>query len=199
MRLNRHMDKKGLAENIVFWLPRLIFLAIVIVVLIALVRNVVVMYEDTSYARVQVYLNKMLYDGNGIIRYENDRAYPGVIDYSKFNDANLDKILVSDTNTESPSAKLYLKSVDPRYYFGSGDERSINTENLAEIQKEMFKKPEIEKTIYWNQKWYERLEPKGFFRGSGAPRFYIYTINVLLYKDSKLVPAELQVALLVPK
>jgi len=188
MRLNKHLDKKGLAENIMYWLPRLIFLAIVIVVLMALVTNFVVMYEDTSYARAQVYLNKMLYDGNGIIRYENDRAYPGVIDYLKFKDSNLDNILVSDTNIESPAAKLSLKSL-PAYLL----------EGRTLTQEEMFKEPEIQKTAYWNQKWYERLAPKGIFFGSGAPRNFKYTVDVLIYKDNKLIPGELEIALLVPK
>jgi len=188
MRLNKHLDKKGLAENIMYWLPRLIFLAIVIVVLISLVKTMVVMYEDTSYARAQVYLNKILYDGNGIIRYENDRAYPGVIDYLKFKDENLDNILVSDTNVESPAAKLTVKSLLPPL-----------PEGRLPTKEEMFKEPEIQKTVYWNQKWYERLLPKGIFRGSGAPRNFEYKVDVLLYKDNKLIPAELEISLLVPK
>ncbi|MBW3012419.1 hypothetical protein KY311_04490 [Candidatus Woesearchaeota archaeon] len=165
------MDKKGISEQMVQWIPRMLFLALVIVVIMALVKSVVVQYEDTSTARAYVYMNKMLYDKDGIIRFENSRAYPGVIDYDKFTSQRLDAILAVDPEKESPTAQLVLKEPDGK----------------------------LIRTIYWNGNWFERLRPKGIFRGPGAPASVKDVMRVTIYRNNKLEPAILEMHVLVPK
>jgi hypothetical protein len=175
------MDKKALIENIGFNILRLIFLAIVTIVLWAVVRNLVVMYEDVSEAKAEVYANKMLYDKDGIIMYENDRVYPGVIDFNRFKGENIDKIMAVNINDESPCARLSLYMGARKFTPGE--------------------KPDY--VIYWNQLWFDRLEPKtgGFiaFTGMGAPRLLRETVFVKLYKDNKISPATLELEVIVPK
>lgn len=165
------MNKKGIAENVALWVPRMAFLAIVVVTIIFLTRFIVAIYIQTADAQANVYINKILYDKDGIIRYENERPYPGVIDLNKFSESRLNSTMKFKKGEEGPCAKLTLKNIETG----------------------------AEQTIFWNKRWYERLRPRAAFRGIGAPFSKEVDVLVSIYQDGRYVPAILNIDMVVPR
>ena len=165
------MNKKAISENVMLWIPRMFFLAIVVITIIFLTRFIVAIYLETADAQASVYINKILYDKDGIIRVYNDRAYPGVIDMSKFLDARLDRTMKFKQGEEGPCAMLTLKNIETG----------------------------AEKTIFWNRRWYERLRPRAAFRGIGSPFSKEEKILVSIYEDGRYTPAVLSIDMVVPR
>jgi len=166
------MNKKALSENVAIWLIRLaIFLPILVVTVIFLTRFIVAIYVQTADAQANVYINKILYDKDGIIRFENDRAYPGAIEMDRFSEYRLNNTMRFDKGEEGPCAKLVLKN------------------------KETGK----EETIFWHKKWYERLKPRASFRGIGSPYEREANVLVSIYEDGRYVPALLTIDMVVPR
>ena len=174
MQLNHilnKMNKKAISENVMLWIPRMFFLAIVVITIIFLTRFIVAIYIQTADAQAGVYINKIMYDKNGIIRAYNDRSYPGVIDMAKFSGARLDKTMKFEKGEEGPCAKLTLKNIETG----------------------------TEKTIFWNRQWYERLRPRAAFRGIGAPFSKEEKVLVSIYENGRYTPAVLSIDMVVPR
>jgi hypothetical protein len=165
------MNKKGIGEKVILWVPRMIFLAIVMITIIFLTRFIVAIYVETVDAQATVYINKILYDKDGIIRYENGRPYPGVIVMGRFNEENLNSSMAFETEGERPCAKLLLKNLE-------------NDEETA---------------IFWNKIWYERMRPRAAFRGIGSPYLKHVTVLVSVYENGRYVPATLNIDMVVPR
>jgi hypothetical protein len=165
------MSRKAISERVTLWIPKMIFLAIVVVTVVFLTRFIAAIYIQTADAQATVYINKILYDKDGIIRYENGRAYPGVIDLAKFNDLRLSQSMKYAEGDEGPCAKLELK-------------------NLETGEK---------KTAFWNNLWFQRLRPRAGFRGVGSPFLKQAKALVSIYIDGKYVPAMLDIEMVVPR
>jgi len=165
------MNKKAVTENVALWMMRMLFLAIVVVTIVFLTKFLVAIYMQTADAQASVYINKILYEKNGIIRYENERAYAGVIDLSKFSESRLNNSMKFEKGEEGPCAKLTLKNLET-------DEKN---------------------TTFWNKRWYQRLRPRASFRGIGSPFLKEVTILVTIYQNGKYVPATLTIDMVVPR
>jgi hypothetical protein len=164
------MNKKAIAENITLWIPRMIFLAIVVVTIVFFTRFVIAIYSETADAEANVYMNKILYEKNGIIRNASGRPYPGVIDLTRFSELYLNKSMKLEGD-EGPCAKLTLVKIE------TGD-----------VQ-----------TIYWHKRWYERLRPRAAFRGIGSPLSKEQQILVSIYDNGRYIPAMLNIDMVVPR
>jgi hypothetical protein len=165
------MNKKAISEHVMMWIPRMIFLTIVVFTVIFFTRFIVAVYIETADSQADVYIGKMMFEKNGIIRYENDRAYAGVIDLQNFNEPRLNQSMKFDSGEEGPCAMLSLKNMETGQKY----------------------------TAYWNKLWYERLKPRVSFIGIGSPYEKKVEVLVTIYQDSKYIPAMLSIDMVVPK
>ena len=120
------MNKKALMTfNIINFIPKIIFLAVIAIVVVMLVRTLVVTEVNVQDAEAGVLINRILYSPNGLVYTDNqiNRVYPGIIDIENFNEtilekaispvpymgAKLDLVMAEQTKTIKYNEKVYDK------------------------------------------------------------------------------------------
>lgn len=89
-------SKKGaVAEDVLQYIPRILFLAIAIFSIVFLVRSYIVNSLDVKDVQAEVFMNRILYSPDGISYFDSDlqRIIPGTIDVTKFTDDTLNKLM----------------------------------------------------------------------------------------------------------
>jgi hypothetical protein len=107
--------KKGILS--ILMITRFIFLALALFSVVFLTKYFVVQNLESNRLEMEVFYNRMIYSPNALAYVDNvtGRAYPGVIDFDKFNSENLDKTL-NYTYKRTLAAKLTLGEFTPVYY-----------------------------------------------------------------------------------
>lgn len=98
----RSIGRRGVAEVTLEWFPRLIMLAVAIVVIALLVRHYA--NRDVDVANVSIAAHEYrLYYGDVIMYQENDtkRVYPGIVDLRKFSDERIAETFSSKARLSS--------------------------------------------------------------------------------------------------
>ena len=68
------------------WVPRILFLVVVMFTVMILIRSYVATTIDTSELEANIFISRILYSPNSISYFDSDigRTYQGVIDINKF-------------------------------------------------------------------------------------------------------------------
>ncbi|MBT5022088.1 hypothetical protein HON01_04645, partial [Candidatus Woesearchaeota archaeon] len=86
-------NKKGiLSFNILVMIPRIVFMIIVFVCIIALVRLFIVSYYDVDPLIADVFTHSLVYSPGGVSTHDplSGRVYPGIIDGVQFSENDFD-------------------------------------------------------------------------------------------------------------
>jgi len=130
-------NKKGtssISEHVLLWIPKFVYLVIVVLSVVFLVRMLVVSNIDSTEAEARIFANRIFYSPNAVsyVDPELGRAYPGIIDADKFKSMENSDLTFLDITSLSYgkenrliAAKLRLKN------FESGEEHNVyyNKEN----------------------------------------------------------------------
>jgi len=122
------MNKRGftLAFKQLMWIPRIVFVIIVIMGDTGLVLGYIVTTIDVSAIESHILINRLQYSPNGIVHYDSEtkRVYPGVIDSRRFNSYILDYSLDAEQRFVGRFLKTELVSGNEKLiYF---DENTYN-------------------------------------------------------------------------
>lgn len=173
------MKKAALTFESLMWIPRIIFLVIVIFSIMYLIRSFITTTIDTSELQANLFAYRILYSLNSISYADTDieRLYPGVIDLGKFNQQNTDRFLertiyYGDKNNEI-GAKLLLKDLQDNQEF----------------------------TTYYNEDFFKeqkKLVDSGYTEGPGGARGYAKNYNVVIREDDSLHQGKLTIDVVIP-
>jgi len=173
-------NKKGnVTFEFLMWIPRLVFIVIVMFAIMVLIRSYVTVTIDISELQANLFVNRVLYSPTAISYFDKDieRLYPGIIDFDKFklqtNEKFLEKsVYYGEKNTEI-GAKLVLKDL---------------SEN-AEL------------TTFYNEGFFKeqkKLVDSGLTEGPGGARGYNKKYNVRIFKNNDLHEGILTVEVVIP-
>jgi hypothetical protein len=106
--MNKKMpNKKGIGD-FALWTIRIGALGVIFVFFVIYVQSITNVKIDTVPMESELFMLKFLYAQNSICYYDsNNNFYPGVIDFSKFDDAVLDSSFSYPTSKFSAKLELY--------------------------------------------------------------------------------------------
>ncbi len=100
------MNKKGLITfNIINFIPKIIFLAVVVLTIVFMVRGFVRTDVDISASESYVLVNRIIYSSIAYHDESINRTYPGIVDLIKFNSERIGSTIAAADNL---GAKLDL-------------------------------------------------------------------------------------------
>jgi len=107
------MDKKAiLTFEVMMYIPRLIFLAIMVMIIIVMVEGFKNDQVDTSQVEIEVMTQRLLFSPNAI-SYCDERCYPGIIDINLFeNQEAFNKRMSKAFNSSDSRVAFRLKIQD---------------------------------------------------------------------------------------
>jgi hypothetical protein len=166
------MKKGWIALTAMQWIPRLIFLTIVVFVCLFLIRMNISSEVTSIDAEMALYAKRIVYSPNIIAYVDSDiaRVYPGIVDYDKFLHVDLEK-------------SLYL-----------GEDNDYMAGNITLVKHK--------KSFIFNEVGYNKWMPlvkAGLFRGAGSFATYTEEMVVLVNKDGRLMRDILNITLVAPK
>jgi hypothetical protein len=169
------MNSKGQGFNEIMAIAYIIVLAFMTISIVFLAKHTSSLFVDTSGAELDSLYNFIIYSKEGISYYDPliDRTYPGLVEESTFFSGRLDesmKFHEANDNAELPGARLTLTNLE------------------TGASKEMF----------WNEKWFNRLDKKTGLLGSGSPNHLDRSINVNIKSDEDY-SAILRIEMVVPR
>jgi len=176
-----HNKRGQISEEVMLFIPRIIFLVAVLFAVVLLVKVFLITNIDVKQVEANVLVNRILYSKGGLAYYDENikRLYPGTVDLRKFmefgssNPNLLDNVAIS-YGFDNPviAAKITLKNF-PSY-------EMQNWNNLA---------------LFYNKgrfdKWAPRALPtvKG---GAGSITAFEWKKYVIVKDGEKLVPAMME-------
>ncbi len=174
----KRLGKKGFVDDLIYWVPKLIYYNIVFFVLLIMIFSFMAMRVELKEAEARAYLNRVIFSQDSIYYYDDEleRSYPGIVDIKKFNDNTLN--LSMDFRSAIESENTYLAM-------------SLNI---------TYQRPGMENAVaYHNGKWYDRFLPRVGKRGKGGARMWQedYFVTVM-DEQGNLEPGTMNVRLLMP-
>lgn len=173
-------NKKAITTfEILMWIPRIIFLVVIMFVIMILIRSYITTTTDVSELEANLFVNRLLYSPTGISYFDSsiNRAYPGIIDIDKFKMQSTEKFLEKSVyyggKNREIGAKLSLKDL------------SENQENIIFYNEDFFKEQ-------------KKLVDAGFTLGPGGARGYTKNYDVLIFKNNALNKGTLMIEIVVP-
>lgn len=115
MKIN---NKKGeISEEVIFVIPKIIFLTAALFAVVILVKMFIVTITDVREVESNILINRMLYSKDGLAYFDNDilRVYPGIIDIKKFElmkiNPNILESIVMSYGNDNPiiASRIILK------------------------------------------------------------------------------------------
>lgn len=173
-------NKKAITTfEVLMWIPRIIFLVVIMFAIMILIRSYVTTTIDTSELEANVFINRILYSPTGISYFGSDinRTYPGIIEFDKFKSQVTEKFLE--------------KSV----YYGKIN-RKIGAEFLLEDLSENTKT-----VVFYNEDFFKeqkKLVDAGLTEGPGGARGYTKKYDVLISKNNILYKGILTIEVVIP-
>ena len=162
------MYKKAITTfEVLMWIPRILFLVIVMFSIIILVRSYVTTTIDISELQANTFAYRVLYSSNAISYIDSkiDRAYPGIIDINRFR------------------SQITEKFLEKSFYYGEKN-REIGAKFSL---KDLSENNEI--IIFYNEDFFKeqkKLVDSGFTKGPGGARSYIKKYNILILKSNNI-------------
>ena len=173
-------NKKAITTfEMVIWMPRIVFIVIIMFAVMVLIRSFVTTTVDVSELQANVFAYRVIYSPNSISYYDKDmqRAYPGVIDFDKFKSQEAEKFLENSINygqkNKEIAARLLLKDL------------SDNNDISVFYNEDFFKEQ-------------EKLAYSGFTEGPGGARLYVKKYEVLISKNGIMSNGKLTMEIVVP-
>jgi hypothetical protein len=110
------MDKKSLISfNMIIWIPRIIFLVVVIMSIMLIVNLFIKTEIDTAQIEADLLLYQLVYSPHGISYHDpfSNRIYPGEIDITTSSPPYFQKILnISFYTKRKIAAKIEIQNLD---------------------------------------------------------------------------------------
>ncbi len=175
-------DKKAITTfEMLMWIPRIIFLVIIMFAVMFIVRSYVTTTIDVSELKANVFANRVLYSPTGMAYLDPDtnRAYPGVVDIEKFKlqitEKFLEKAVYYGEKNQELGARFLLKNLDE------------NEETEVFYNEDFFKEQ-------------KKIADSGpvFTEGPGGVRAYTKNYDVLILKNKVLHKGILTIEVVVP-
>ena len=169
-------NRAGINFESIIWIPRIIFIIVIMFLVMTLVRSYVSTVIETSDIKADLFSNRLIYSPNSISYYDGSikRAYPGIIYLAKFNsDDFLDKSIYYGEKNREIGAKVVLKD------FSDGKEY----------------------TLFYNKNFFseqKRLADAGLTEGPGGAKSYTKKYNILVMKDNLLNNGTLTIDIAIP-
>ena len=176
-------NKKGtssISEHVLLWIPKFVYLVIVVLSVVFLVRMLVANNIDSTEAEARIFANRIFYSPNSISYFDPElsRAYPGIIDFAKFNSMQNSDVTFLDTSSLSYgkdnrliAAKLSLKNMETR------------EENDVYYNKENY--------LYWEPRTIQGVSGSGSVNAIDEQRY------VLIKSGEKLSGGKLRINIIV--
>jgi len=149
-RMRMFNSRKAFMAEVAFWIIRILVLALSIVALVAMKNSAINNLTKTHDLEYKIILNRMIYSPTALAYVEPDtgRAYPGIIDMSKFNEEHLNESLM----TNAPLAlRMYLKGTGTAYI----------KDKAGKLKKDTVT---IDKEIYYDKDQYDYMLPLTAFQ-----------------------------------
>ncbi|MBW2988138.1 hypothetical protein DRJ48_00245 [Candidatus Woesearchaeota archaeon] len=171
------MNKRGtlLGYDMVYWIIRLVVLVIIIAVHLMFGSMMMTTNIDTKLGETQLMISGLLYSPDGFTYTENGRAYPGIVDFERFDKSTIDRAF------HSPQS-------DELLYWGY---------NLTLFSKDRTKL----KSIIGNPKWHKRwvvLAGTGL-PGSGSALRWVEEYYVMIKYKDRVEPGLLRIDITRPR
>jgi len=158
------MNRRALISfEMLMWIPRIIFLVIVLFAIIILIRSFVLEKIDVTELESEIFANRLPCSPNSISFVDeiSGRVYPGIIDLNKFKtneiEDNLLKSIYYGNSNRNVGAKITLKNP------GKGEENQI----------------------FYNKVFYEEkkiLVDSALTEGPGGAKNYIKKLDVIIFE-----------------
>jgi len=173
-------NKKGTTTfEILMWIPRLMFLVVIMFAVMVLIRSYVTTTIDVSELQANVFINRILYSPTSISYFDAEigRLYPGIIDFGKFqlhiNDKFLEKTIYYGEKNEEIGAKFALMDLNEG----------------------------IELTAFYNEDFFKeqkKFVDLGWTDGPGGVKGYNKKYDVLILKNNALHRGNLTIEVVIP-
>ena len=165
------MKKAALSFEMVYWIPRMLFVVAVVITIVMLLYAHLSVTLTTQPVRAQLFAYQAIYTEHGISAKDDfiQRAYPGIIDKDRFTQDVLEKSLYLGDN-QMQAAKFSLLDIDEK----------------------------VIATAIYNPTWYERWLPLTGFSGSGGALQYKKVFPVLIRDQGALQPGFLAIDVVMP-
>ncbi|MFC1768449.1 hypothetical protein ACFLZX_01670 [Nanoarchaeota archaeon] len=180
MNLRSHRNKKGITSfEVIMWVPRIIFVTIVIFSVVFLIRAYVKINIDVSQVESDIFIYRTLYGQGGLSKLDPvlDQIDLGVIRKSDINEGTFEKLEDIQYYGEKNSA------VGAEFIFSE----------IGSLDSQKF---------YYNKELYDRFLPVASLeesKGPGGARKQKRQIYILFEdEESKLIPALMEVTVVVP-
>ena len=143
-----HSKRGQISEEVMLFIPRIIFLIAVLFAVVLLVKIFIITTIDINQVEANVLINRILYSKGGLAYYDKNigRLYPGIVDLNKFRELSasnpnlLDNLVIS-YGFDNPiiAAKITLKNMQ----LPNSQEKDWN--NIV---------------IFYNKEKFEKWEPR---------------------------------------
>ncbi len=164
--------------EVIMWIPRILFLVVLMFAIMLLIRSFVNTTIDSSELQANIFANRILYSPNAVSYFDPDtqRVYPGIVDADKIN------------------AAINDKSLEKSIYYGKK-----NLEIGAKFSVNDMKENKID--FFYNEDFFkeqEKIAGSGFTEGPGGARLYVKNYNVIVQKGSVLTNGVLTMKIVIP-
>lgn len=169
----RRWAKKGAVEEILEHMPDIILTVIVMVSVFILVNMLINRKIEVQNIQDDIFVYRLMYSPGSIAYQDNvtGRAYPGIIDVSRLTNETLDKTMIYS----------YERQITARLDLLSFEEQHV-------------------KTAYYNNIWYNRLEPlaRSQLLGLGGAKMYYHVFPVVYRENGVSKPGLLKIRVIMP-
>ncbi|MBI4439377.1 hypothetical protein HY638_00225 [Candidatus Woesearchaeota archaeon] len=173
------LDKRGTADVMVIWIPRIIMTTVVIFTIVFLLRSFVRTSIDVFDTETSVFAHRLLYLQSLNYVDSEGRIHPGMIDLSKYSQEKI---------SEAMGQEIFYGK-DNRYIAAK-----ISLKNLDDGSKTY-------REIYYNPVLYERagrIYHAGLTQGAGGVRGVKKAFYVLISDNEKIQKGVLDVEVIFP-
>jgi hypothetical protein len=169
------MNKKAqISDYMVFFIPRLIFLIIVVAAVSLLIHKFIQTEVDTFDAESSLFVQQLLYSKNALAKADNvtGQYYPGILDYSRIMQDDFEEQLEKalNYNTNHLAAKMTITD--------------ISKEELV--------------SFYYKKSSYENWIVLSQLKGPGASRSLTKKLYVILDQDGSQFEGFLEISVVMP-
>ncbi|MBD3355096.1 hypothetical protein GF361_03875 [Candidatus Woesearchaeota archaeon] len=166
-------NKKAQAFSMIWWIPRIIFLVIVISSVVFLTTMYLNTEKETWKTESELFIHRLIHSPNGISYYDplTNRVYPGIIDLNNIRDLNtINRSIFYGENNKHIGANISI----------------YNQNNILLAQG-----------IYNNQV-YRRIQEKGIL-GIGGIDSKQKKLYILIKDHKNYIPAFMEITIAVPR
>ncbi len=170
--------RAGVSDEVVFLIPKIIFLTAVLFAVVLLVKIFIVTATDVRETESTILLNRLIYAKDGLSYFDSqlNRVYPGIIDLNRFEELSKNNPNILDTQSISYGAQNQIIAAKIIL-------RREGKDNIIS---------------YYNKDKFDKWEPRALATvtgGSGSVKLSYYQKYILVYKDGKLSPGILKISI----